>query len=233
MAASCGSLWMEGAQLCPYGSCIYTLKHRSKVSSLLGKSPPGPFACVTIWIIIWFCSGFFLKSKGGKFLPLYSLSATVFMADLKMNCRFNLPQNHVVYPGFHQCLLKSSPLLPPHSNPIEVCWAWCAVSTCAGVWCYSQQHPDLLYFHIFSVYFRMSPTCAFNSAHLSGLLAPSISLINEGYTASSQFFHTHAEERDFYLQREKLQIYELCEGWAGHSDAIPWKQAITFIGTAE
>lgn len=202
MAASCGSLWMEGAQLCPYGSCIYTLKHRSKVSSLLGKSPPGPFACVTIWIIIWFCSGFFLKSKGGKFLPLYSLSATVFMADLKMNCRFNLPQNHVVYPGFHQCLLKSSPLLPPHSNPIEVCWAQCAVSTCADVWCYSQQHPHLLCFHIFRCISGCHlPVLSTLRVFLGYWLLPFPWLMKDRLHPRSSFIHMQKKEIFIYRGR--------------------------------
>lgn len=126
-------------------------------------------------------------------------------------------------------------------------WAQRAVSTCAALpgvylpvdgdtWSIASSSTKLFPISPFSLCIlghNLPTLCTLHSFAVSGLSAPSISLVDEELTLSSQCFHTCAEERDFYLQRQRSQIYELCEGWAGHSDAIPWKQAITFIGTVE
>lgn len=198
----------------------------------------------------WFFSCLSSKSKGGKFLPLCPLhlqlsSWLTWKWTVGFVCLRSTLFTQALANAFWDFTVFSftSSLWPSHKGSAG--WAQPAASTCACClrWCcprvlgcgvYSQQHPDLLYSHILSVYFRMSLTYAFNSACLSGLLAPSFPWsMKDRLCPHTSFIHVQKKEIFIYREREKLQIYELCEGWAGHSDAIPWKQAITFIGTAE
>lgn len=112
-------------------------------------------------------------------------------------------------------------------RPASLCWCVVsAVSSSAG------PCPTSI-FLLYVLGHNLPLLCTLHFFLCLGYLLPPCPRLRKSWRCPHSSFMHVQKKKEIFIYRERSQRYELCEGWAGRSDAILWKQAITFIGTAQ